>query len=124
MAHYAEINENNEVIRVLVVSNDVVMDGQEYLANVCGLGGTWIQTSYNTYAGIHTKNGTPLRKNFAGIGMIYDPIKDAFYDKQPFPSWSLDEFSCHWQVPTPMPTDGKMYNWDEPTLSWVEVAIE
>ena len=120
MAHFAEV-ENGIVTRVLVVPDEQQHRGQEYLATELGLGGTWIQTSYNTIAGTHTGGGTPLRGNYAGIGYTYDSEKDAFYAPKPFPSWTLNETTFIWEAPTPMPTDGKMYSWDEPTTSWKEV---
>lgn len=123
MAHFAEIDENNIVTRVLVVADAQAERGQEFLTNDLGLGGTWIQTSYNTVGGQHTNGGTPLRKNFAGIGFTYDSAKDAFIPPKPFPSWLLNEASCLWEAPTPMPVvEGKFYTWDEDTTSWKEVT--
>jgi len=120
MAHFAEV-ENGIVTRVLVVPDEQQHRGQEYLATELGLGGTWIQTSYNTIAGTHTGGGTPLRGNYAGIGYTYDSEKDAFYAPKPFASWTLNNTTFVWEAPTPMPTDGKLYSWDEPTTSWKEV---
>jgi hypothetical protein len=85
--------------------------------------GEWIQTSYNTYGGQHRNGGTPLRKNYAGIGYSYDHTKDAFISPKPYPSWVLNEETCLWSAPTPMPTDNKIYRWDEPTLAWVEITF-
>ncbi len=116
MAHFAEIDANNIVTRVLVVDDLHQADGQNYLANELGLGGTWIQTSYNTIGGVHINGGTPLNKNYAGIGYTWDGT--GFHAPQPFPSWKLNADSYLWEAPTPMPTDGKRYQWDEPTLSW------
>jgi len=116
MAHFAEIDANNIVTRVLVVDDLHQADGQNYLANELGLGGTWIQTSYNTIGGVHTNGGTALHKNYAGIGYTWDGT--GFHAPQPFPSWKLNADSYLWEAPTPMPTDGKRYQWDEPTLSW------
>jgi hypothetical protein len=121
MAHWAEIDENNIVTRVLVVADDKT-DGQAFLADELGLGGTWKQTSYNTSAGEHRNGGTPFRKNYAGIGFTYDSVRDAFIPPKPFASWTLDEETCIWAAPTPMPTDGKIYTWDEATTSWKEVT--
>jgi len=121
MAHWAEIDENNIVTRVLVVA-DKEEDGQTFLAETLGLGGTWKQTSYNTIAGEHRNGGTPFRKNYAGIGYTYDATRDAFIAPKPFASWTLDETTCTWQAPTAMPQDGKLYTWDEPTTSWKEVT--
>lgn len=121
MAHFAQIDSDNKVVKVLVVSNEQEADGQNYLANTCNLGGTWIQTSYNTKGGQHLTGGTPLRKNYAGIGYIYDATRDAFIQPKPFPSWNvLDEDACEWLPPTSMPTApaGKYYWWNESNLSW------
>jgi hypothetical protein len=117
MAHWAEVNSDNKVIRVLVTSNEGD-EGYDFL--VTNLGGRWIKTSYNTIGGKHRLGGTPLRKNFAGVGYTYDEQRDAFIDEQPFVSWVLNEETCIWEAPTPYPTDGKNYGWDEQTLSWVE----
>jgi hypothetical protein len=121
MAHWAEIDSDNIVTRVLVVADDKE-DGQTFLAETLGLGGTWKKTSYNTVGGVHTQGGTPYRKNFAGIGFKYDAAKDAFIPPKPFASWTLNADTCHWEAPTPMPTDEKLYTWDEPTTSWKEVT--
>ena len=121
MAHWAEIDEDNIVTRVLVVADDKE-DGQTFLANELGLGGTWYRTSYNTIAGEHRNGGTPFRKNYAGIGFTYDATRDAFIPPKPFASWTLNEETCNWDAPTPMPTDGKLYSWSEETTSWVVVT--
>ena len=84
---------------------------------------TWVKTSYNTIAGMHTQGGTPLRKNYAGIGYTYDSIRDAFYAPKPFASWLLNEETCQWQAPVAQPSDDKKYQWDEPSTSWVELVI-
>lgn len=110
MAHFAKI-ENDKVTNVIVAEEDFIQT----------LEGEWIQTSYNTSGGVHLLGGTPLRKNFAGIGYIYDRVRDAFYESQPFPSWNLDEESCLWKAPIPYPTDGKSYHWDESQLNWIEI---
>jgi hypothetical protein len=110
MSHFAKV-ENGIVTQVIVAEQDVIDLGV--------FGNGWVQTSYNTYGGQHPEN-RPLRKNYAGVGFIYDSVKDAFYAPQPFASWVLDEESCLWNAPTPMPTDGKLYIWDEATLSWIE----
>lgn len=98
MAHFAHI-DNGIVTEVLVIPNDQEHRGQEFLANDLGLGGTWIQTSYNTHGGQHSKGGTPLRKNYAGIGYTYDPSRDAFIPPQPDPTWTLNEDTCLWEAP-------------------------
>jgi hypothetical protein len=83
----------------------------------------WVQTSYNTAGGVHKNGGTPLRKNYAGIGYTYDSSRDAFISPKPFPSWILNETTCLWDSPTPMPVvEGKRFTWDELTTSWVEVT--
>ena len=118
MAHFAKV-ENGVVTQVIVVSNTDTADAQglekEHLgAAFCErlLGGEWKQTSYN---------GTK-RKNYAGIGFTFDAGRDAFIPPQPFPSWTLVEETCQWTAPTPMPTDAKMYRWNEATLSWVKIV--
>ena len=120
IAHWAEIDSDNIVTRVLVVADDKE-DGQTFLAEDLGLGGTWKKTSYNTIGGVHTLGGTPFRKNFAGIGFKFDAAKDAFIPPKPFASWTLNATTCLWEAPTPMPTDDKMYMWDETSTSWKEV---
>jgi len=124
MAHFAEIDENGIVLRVLVVDNAQESNGQDFLANTLGLGGTWVKTSYNTVGGVHTNGGTPLRKNYAGIGYTYDSDRDAFIPPKPFASWTLDEDSCLWDAPVAYPTDGAMYTWNEETTSWDLVPTE
>ena len=124
MAHFAEIDSNNVVLRVLVVSNDEEHRGQEFLADDMGLGGTWVKCSYNTRHGVHygedgqPDGGTALRINYPGEGMTYDPTLDAFLYPQPFPSWVLDESIGSWKSPT-----GEMFKpghvWDEDSQAWV-----
>jgi len=113
VAHYAKV-ENGIVTNVIVIEEDVLQLGH------WGDPSLWVKTSYNTSGGKHLLGGTPLRFNYAGLGYSYDAQRDAFIPQSPFPSWVLDEETCLWNAPTPMPTDGKMYNWDEPTTSWVE----
>jgi len=108
MAHFAQVDSNNKVLRVLVVSNDDEHRGQEFLAEDLGLGGTWIQTSYNNN----------IRKQYAGIGFSYDETADVFIAPSPFPSWQLDG-NHDWQPPTPRP-DGD-FCWDEDTQTWQEL---
>jgi hypothetical protein len=116
MAHYAILDENNIVTMVIVgknedeTYNDQPMDWETYY------GGK--RTSYNTFGGVHKAGGTPFRKNYAGIGYTYQADIDAFVPPQPFPSWLLNA-DAQWEPPTPMPTDGQMYSWDEDTTSWV-----
>jgi hypothetical protein len=123
MAHFAEIDEQGVVLRVLVVDNAQEADGQNFLANTLGLGGTWVKTSYNTAGGVHSSGGTPLRKNYAGIGYTYDSVRDAFIPPKPFASWILNETSCLWEAPVAYPTDGERYTWNEETTSW-DLATE
>lgn len=113
MAHWAEIDENNIVLRVLVGDNNDPAGDEGYQWLINNLGGTWIKTSYNA-----TTNG--FRKNYAGIGYSYDEQRDAFIAPKPFESWVLDEETCRWEAPTPMPTDGLAYIWNNETLSWVQ----
>ena len=121
MEHWAELDENNIVTRVLVGSNEDPDEGYQWLID--NLGGTWVKTSYNTQGGVHSLGGTPLRKNYAGIGYSYDADRDAFIPPKPFNSWLLNEDTCLWDAPTPYPTDGKMYRWVEEDLNWQEVVI-
>jgi hypothetical protein len=119
MAHFAKLDENNVVLEVNVVgNNDLLQDGVEseakgiqFLIDWSGGYSNWKQTSYNG----------KFRKNYAGIGHTYDPIRDAFIEPQPFPSWVLNEFTCRWEPPVSYPTDGQPYKWDETTTSWVAI---
>jgi hypothetical protein len=113
MAHFAEIDQDNIVLRVIVCDDS--NDGLNFLQQI---GGRWIQTSYNTQGGVHLLGSTPLRKNYAGVGFTYDESRDAFIAPKPYPSWILDETSCQWIPPVEMPTDGLSYSWNEGTLSW------
>ena len=124
MAHWAKISESNEVIAVVRLSDDIT-DGQSYLREIEKTTHTWIQTSYNTRGNIHTEGGTPLRKNFAGIGYTYDEDKDAFIAPKPFDSWILNEETCQWDAPVARPEltqeqiDNKnSYIWNEETKQW------
>ena len=128
MAHFAKVNSDNIVVEVHAVDNwncvdgegnEVEAAGRAWQESVFGVqeGIRWIQTSYN-----HN-----IRKNYAGIGMTYDEGRDAFIHQKPYPSWVLNETTCRWEAPTPMPTDageGEFYNWDEDTTSWVKSTIE
>jgi hypothetical protein len=122
MAHFAEIDENNVVLRVLVVDDLNEADGHNFLANTLGLGGTWIKTSYNTHAGEHKLGGTPFRKNYAGIGSTYDVERDAFIPPKDYPSWVLNENTCLWEAPNLPPASDKPYKWNEANLAWEEVT--
>jgi hypothetical protein len=135
MSHFAKVLDG-KVIQVIVAE-------QEFFNTFVDTSpGTWIQTSYNTKGNVYYKNSndnvaldyeqtgdvftvnnkTPLRGNFAGIGYIYDAINDVFYAPQPYASWTLNESTWLWDAPTPRPTDGKQYVWDEPTISWKELT--
>ena len=107
MAHFAQIDENNIVLQVLVVDNSQEHRGEEFLANDLGLGGRWIQTSYNNN----------FRKQFAGIGFWYNSDADVFVAPQPYPSWTLDS-NFDWEAPIERPND--LCYWDEDTLSWID----
>ena len=107
MSHWAEIDSNNTVLRVLVADN------KEWCQ--ANLGGTWVQTSYNTQANQHPE-GRPLHKNYAGVGYSWDGT--GFAAPQPYPSWTLDADTYVWQAPTPMPEDGEKYTWVEADLNW------
>lgn len=118
MAHFAEIDAQNVVTRVVVVANEDCLDanGQENEAVGAGflarlLGGRWVQTSYNA----------TIRKNYAGVGFRYDATLDAFIPPQPFASWTLDTETCQWVAPVPYPSDGGLYAWDEAGTSWMAI---
>ena len=115
MAHYAKV-VNGIVTKVIVAEADF------FNTFVDDSAGQWIQTSYNTHGGEHTLGGTPLRKNFAGIGFTYDREKDAFIPPQPFASWILNETTCLWEAPVAYPDDGKKYIWNESITNWTEVV--
>jgi len=114
MAHFAQIDENNIVTQVLVVPDNAEDRGQDYLANDLGLGGTWVQTSYNNR----------IRKNYAGVGFTYDAVRDAFIAPKPFDSWVLNEDTCRWEAPIAYPTDGVMYKWNEDKKDWEAIINE
>jgi len=120
MAHYAFLDEHYVVTEVIVGKDESNYDWEAHYGQFRGQ--LCKRTSYNTRGGVHSEGGTPYRKNYAGIGYTYDPQRDAFIPPKPFASWLLDETTCLWAAPTPMPTDGKMYRWDEDTTSWVETA--
>lgn len=115
MGHFAKV-VNGKVDQVIVAEPEF------FTSFVDTSPGQWIQTSYNTQGNQHTQGGTPLRGNYAGVGYTYDAVNDVFYAPQPFPSWSLNTNTWLWEAPTPMPTDGKLYVWDEPTVAWKEVV--
>ena len=120
MAHFTRLNETNQVISVEAITNAVITDnegneqeqlGIDFLTQLNG-GGWYKQTSYNGN----------FRKNYAGVGFIYDSTRDAFIEPQPYPSWTLNEDTCRWEAPVAYPDDGKEYIWNEDTTNWVEVV--
>ncbi len=120
MAHFAELNQDNEVLRVVVVANAELLDengdeqeslGIAFCADL--FGGTWKQTSYNNN----------IRKNYAGVGYTYDSGRDAFVPPKPYTSWILNETTCQWEAPTAMPADDNFYEWNEETTSWDVVSV-
>lgn len=137
MAHFAEIDENNIVIRV-VNTDDDLMNEQEAIEFLESLGGTWLKTSYNTRLNTHVLGGTPFRKNYAGVGMTYSEELDAFIPEKPvdFPSFVLNEETCGWEPPTPFPGTkpenpllaSLEYIWDEENVQWIKnpdwIALE
>jgi hypothetical protein len=133
MAHFAQIDNNNIVLQVIIVNNYSILStsftivggnivrgetkeieekGIAICRNLFGQNTNWVQTSYNS----------TFRKNFAGIGYVWDPVKDAFIPPRPYISWSLNETNCKWEAPISYPNDGKLYRWDENTLTWIEIA--
>ena len=112
MGHFAKVLDGK-------VTQVIVAEPEFFETFVDSSPGQWIQTSYNTHGGQHPE-GRPLRKNYAGIGFTYDPVRDAFIPPQPFASWTLNEDTCLWDAPVAYPTDDKRYRWDEPTTAWIE----
>ena len=123
MAHYAFLDESNIVTEVIVGKNEgeESTDWEQHYGNFRGQ--TCKRTSYNTSGGVHTSGGTPFRKNYAGIGYTYDEARDAFIPPTPYPSWLLNESTCLWEAPVPMPNDGERYQWDEAAGEWVEYSL-
>ena len=120
MAHYAFLDENYIVTEVIVGKDESNYDWEQHYAQFRGQ--LCKRTSYNTHGGVHSGGGTPFRKNYAGIGYSYDPQRDAFIPPKPFASWVLDEQSCLWHAPTPAPTDGQQYMWNEDNQTWQVVT--
>ena len=115
MAHFARIDQNNIVQEVIVIDPELITGGH------WGDPDQWIQTSYNTYGGQHATGGNGLRKNFAARGMTYDPVRDAFIAPKPFDSWLLDEHTCQWSPPVPVPADAdNKYIWNEEIQNWIK----
>ena len=117
MAHYAKVNNG-------IVEQVIVAEPEFFETFVDSSPGQWIQTSYNTKGGVHLLGGTPLRGNYAGVGYTYDSTNDVFYAPKPYPSWTLNETTWTWNAPVAYPTDDKLYNWNEATLSWDLVPSE
>jgi len=126
MASFAKIGLNSKVIEVVSVNNEVLKDSSGIEREELGIQflnelykwPIWKQTSYNTHGGIHNNGGTPFRKNHASIGYTYDEDRDAFISKKPYNSWILNEQTCLWESPIPMPTDGQRYKWNEQIQNW------
>lgn len=116
MAHFAKVVDG-------VVTQVIVAEPEFFSTFVDSSPGEWIQTSYNTRGGVHLNGGTPLRKNYAGIGYTYDSQRDAFIPPKPYPSWSFNEDTCLWDCPVAYPTDGKKYEWNESSQAWIEVYV-
>ena len=123
MSHFAKVKDG--------VVTKVIVAEQEFIDNYHdGEPGVWVQTSYNTHGGVHYVPNQPdtpsedqskaLRKNYAGTNWIYDRARDAFYEPQPYPSWTLNEDTCWWEAPVSYPSDGKLYDWDESSKSWIK----
>ena len=132
MAHFAKLGTENIVLQIVVLSNNAILDedgkeseqiGMDFLNNLYKTNDVWKQTSYNTFGGVHKLGGTPFRKNYAGIDYTYDETRDAFIPPTNFASWTLNEDTCNWEAPSACPNeDGKFYEWNEETTSWVEVT--
>jgi hypothetical protein len=116
MSHFARVNAQGIVEQVIVAEQDYINSLSDKTS--------WVQTSYNTSKGVHLLGGTPLRKNYAGIGYSYDAVRDAFIPPKPFNSWTLNEDTCLWEAPVAMPQDDKVYIWNEETTNWIEVTNE
>lgn len=122
MAHFAQLDENNVVLQVIVVNNADNIDkngvekeeiGVAFCQSLLGANTSWRQTSYNAN----------MRKNYAGIGFTYDVARDAFIPPKPYASWVLNEQTCRWDAPVPYPQDGKQYQWDESLYNWIEMIV-
>lgn len=114
MAHFAKVQNG-------IVTQVIVAEPEFFDTFVDSSPGEWVQTSYNTHGGVHANGGTPLRKNYAGIGYTYDKGRDAFIPPKPYSTWVLDEATCLWGAPIAYPTDGQQYTWDDATDNWVVV---
>jgi len=135
MAYFAKLNSNNIVENIISINNAVITDangveqeqlGVDFINQLYNTNDVWKQTSYNTVEGVHQLGGTPFRKNYAGIGYQYDSQRDAFIPIKPYDSWLLNEQTCLWNSPIPMPSDAsidKRYTWNEETQSWTLQTI-
>jgi|SRR5210317_813484 len=129
MAHFSKIGLNSKVIDVVVVNDNELLDadgneseknGIDFLTKLTGWS-IWKQTSYNTRGGVHLLGGTPFRKNYGGVGSIYDEDRDAFYNPQPYPSWTLNEQTCLWECPVAKPSfdsNTQLISWNEENQTW------
>ena len=115
MSHFAKVTDGK-------VTQVIVAEPEFFATFVDSSPGEWIQTSYNTHGGAHATGGTPLRKNYAGIGYTYDRTRDAFIPPQPYTSWTLNEATCLWQAPVAYPEDDKNYAWNEAAQQWTEIV--
>ena len=124
MAHYSFLDNNNIVTEVIVGKNEGEenIDWEVHYGNFRGQ--VCKRTSYNTSGGIHKEDGTPFRKNYAGIGYTYDEQRDAFIPPKPYASFVLNEDTCLWEAPVPYPTDGERYLWNEEELEWVLQTLD
>ena len=113
MAHFAKVKDG-------VVIDVIVAEPEFFDTFVDTSPGEWIKTSYNTHGGVHANGGTPLRKNYAGIGHTYNAVLDAFIPPKPYPSWTLDEDTCLWESPVPKPEGDSHYYWNESSLTWLK----
>tara|TARA_B110000240_G_scaffold180294_1_gene211207 strand:- start:215 stop:580 length:366 start_codon:yes stop_codon:yes gene_type:complete len=118
MAHFAELNTDNIVTRVIVVNNEDILDENNVEQEALGITLLHNHFNDNTLVWVQTSYNNNFRKNYAGIGHTYDETRDAFYSPQPYPSWTLNETTCHWEAPTPYPDDDRRYTWNEETLTW------
>jgi len=121
MAHFAKLGIGSKVERVEKVSNSIALTeqaGVDFLNSLYKTNDVWVQTSYNTRGGVHILDGTPFRKNYAGIGFKYDQTRDAFILPKPYNSWILNETTCLWEAPVAYPTDGQVYDWNETNQNW------
>jgi hypothetical protein len=117
MGHYAKVVDG-------IVTGVIVAEPEFFDTFIDSSPGHWIQTSYNTRGNVHILGGTPLRKNYAGVGYTYDFERDAFIPPKPYPSWALNEETCLWDAPVPCPDESNshMYKWDESVLNWVDIV--